>query len=188
MREVGEWNPSCVFPGSLGCPWTWSCAVWQSPVVNRNTVQRSPRQVVESLLTLSVQASGTPSSAGWPGFRKTLKMLPLLLVWKAFVTVLQRFACSDECFDDLVFFFFTWRKIYVKRLLEKPAHCYMMCCCILLIEIQQGIIWQILADRWEGDRTTTSPGYLTFSSSWNLFLKVYLICLWSRNETLRCFG
>lgn len=148
----------------------------------------SLRQVVESLPMPSIQASGTSSSAGWLGFCKIPKMLALLLVWKAFVTVLLKFVCSWGMFSWFGVFFH-WRKSSVEILLEKSTHCYMMCCCILLIEIQQDIIWQISADSWEGDRTITSAGYLTSFSSSNLFLKVYLVCLWSKKQnTQKGFG
>lgn len=163
------------------------CLSWQSglslvlcsvvkPCLKRSTVQGSPKQVVESLLMPSIQASGVSSSAGWLRFCKTPKMLPLLLMWKAFVTVLLKCVCSWGMFGWFGVLFH-WRKGSVETLLEKSARCYMMCCYILLTEIQQDIIWQISTDSWEGDRTTTSPGYLTSCSSCNLFLKVYLVCL-----------
>lgn len=136
-------------------PWAWG----------------SPRQVGESLLNRSIQASGTSSSAGCQGACETPKMLPLLLVWKTSVTVLLKSVCSWGMF--WWFGVFHWRKHSVERILEKSACCYMTCCCILLSGIQHAIR-QVSADSWEGDKTNISPGYLISCSSCNLFLKLFV--------------
>lgn len=177
MGEVGEWNLSCAFPGSLGCAWTWSCAVWQSPVVDRNLGTRAS-QVMGSLLMPSILVSGTSSSAGWLGFHKTPKMLPLLLVWKAFVTVLLKSVCSWE-----MFWWFGVFSIGEKVLLRKKV-CPLLCDVLLHTDYWNPAGYNMTNFSWQLRRWQNHYQSWIFS----FLLKLQLVsksvpCLFMEQET-----
>lgn len=109
--------------------------------------------------------------------------------WAFPVRVKNFCRCAAEISTFLRCVLIIWCFPSFERLLKNSACCCMTCCCILLSGIQCDIRRQVPADSWEGDRTNINPGYLISWSSCNLFLRLFLVCLWCKKEnTQKGFG
>lgn len=152
-------------------------------------------------LAVGTWAGGSPRPSwgaiahpGYSGIRGIQLNRPLRSLWNSKnsaspVGVKNFCHCAAEIHMFLRNVLIIWCFPSIERLLKKSACCCRTCCCILLSGIQCDIIRQVPADSWEGDRTNISPGYLISWSSCNLFLKLFLVCLWYKKQnTQKGFG